>query len=507
MDNNNINVNSPEYQKMMQEKMAKLRMQNSKDNIQEESINQKIGSNLANNERYQQSQPIMAREEEERSLENQEEKSVPENFKELEREEQIALLKEYMERLSEELNEAHKQEVIDGKYEVRDISYNELNDGSIVLDVEVMKDGELVHEQFNKDLNKIDIENEIETLRENGKLTPELENQMLARKQELEDIKDNPEKISLNELEVEKTLEDDEKREQIEKDAEQLGINKDEINGKNVEKDKDGDLKFKETMLAKYNTITYFDGKCPIDDKGRTLNEAIGQKCDQYAIYQSENGWKFTGIQDGKLIDLSDKTMQRSGQQNLSYEKLNGQAALAASSFMVGFRNNNNIYWLGMGQENGRQFSYLGREGLEHEGITVQELPKSKPSSRVVSEKERNAFSPVLNNEEVDKQNKDMKQSVQDNKGGKTDELLYEKELIEQKAKEANVNEDLLQELVDEDQKQGRDNGQTLEETIDENIEEIKEKQQSLNDHGERDIFTEMEEEHLRNLHKPNQNN
>ena len=40
--------------------------------------------------------------------------------------------------------EVAKQAVIDGKYEIRDISYNELSDGSIVLDVEVLKDGELV---------------------------------------------------------------------------------------------------------------------------------------------------------------------------------------------------------------------------------------------------------------------------------------------------------------------------------------------------------------------------
>ena len=502
MDNKNINVNSPEYQKMMQEKMAQLRMQNNQSSIQQENINQKIGSDLTKNENFEQSQPI-ERNEHERNLENPDEMKVPENFKELEREEQIALLKEYMERLSEELNEAHKQEVMDGKYEVRDISYNELNDGSIVLVVEAMKDGELVYEQFNKDLNKIDIDKDMETLRENGKLTPELEEQMLARKEELEQLKDNPERISLNELENEKTLEDDKKREEMEKEAENLGIDKSEVNGKNVEKDENGELRFKASMLAKYPQVTYFNGKGMISDK-YNLNNAIGQNCDQYAIYKSENGWKFTGIKDGKLVDLTDKVMQRSGQQNISYSKMTGETALASSSFQIGFRNNNNIYWLGMGQENGRQFSFIGREGLGHNQVMAQELPRSVSYTRMITEKERNQYNPMVQNDEVDERSKNMEEVTQDNKGTDTNDLLYEEEIVREKAKEADVDEELLQELVDDDQREGRDNGKELEEVVDENIEEIKEQEQeSLNDHGERDIFTEMEEAHLRNLHKP----
>lgn len=500
---NNIN-NNPDYQKILQEKVERLRQMAA----QGETINQKIGTDLSNNENFQTAQTLNRDENE--LNEKPEVLEVPENFKELEREEQIELLKEYMEKVSETLLEENKQAVIDGNYEIKDISYNELADGSIVLDVEVKNGDEIIHEQFNKDLKKIDIDKEIEELRENDKLTPELEEQMNARKQELEDIKDNPEKISLNELETEKTLEDDEKRKKLEQEAENIGIDKGEINGKNCELDDKGDPKFKADMLQKFGNVTYIEGK-GLASHRQTFNEITGQDCDRYAIFNPGTGYKMMGIKDGKLVDLSDKIYQDTGARNVSFTKADGTTDLAASLMNIRFRQAGSgldgKYSIGIAALNGRVATYMGREGTEHNQIVAQEFPRGTVWNKTYEIEGKDMLDTRMSDEKINNMTDNMEKATKDNIAADTSDMLNKDDIVKEYADYYGVDIERLDEGVDERIEDNEDANKTVEELVkeetDEILEEEEEKEQGLNDHGERDIFAEMEEEHLRNLHKP----
>ena len=75
---NNIN-NNPDYQKILQEKVERLRQMAA----QGETINQKIGTDLSNNENFQTAQTLNRDENE--LNENPEAVDVPENLQDLER--------------------------------------------------------------------------------------------------------------------------------------------------------------------------------------------------------------------------------------------------------------------------------------------------------------------------------------------------------------------------------------------------------------------------------------
>ncbi len=142
------------------------------------------------------------------------------NFKDLTIKEQIAELEKRLEEISQKIYQERSTEILSGSIEIEDISYNLTSDNEVVYDITIRNTntGEENHEFYNKDLDKIDTDkSKIKEMKLMGYDTSMAEKQI----EEMENLENNPDKISLSEIK--------EHDKEIDELSKSLGISREEV--------------------------------------------------------------------------------------------------------------------------------------------------------------------------------------------------------------------------------------------------------------------------------------
>ena len=119
------------------------------------------------------------------------------DFKQLTTKEQIATLEKTYITISQNIFKDRSQEILSGKIELMDISYNLTSDNQVIYDIKIMDNTtqEEKHEYYNKDLEEIDINPEkIEAYKLLGADTKEMEDEF----SKLQALDKNEDKVSLS---------------------------------------------------------------------------------------------------------------------------------------------------------------------------------------------------------------------------------------------------------------------------------------------------------------------
>ncbi len=246
------------------------------------------------------------------------------DFKQLTTKEQIALLENAYNTISQNIYKERNQEIISGQIEIVDISYNLTSDGQIVFDVKIMDNAnkEEKHEYFNKDLEKIDIDLEkIEAYKLLGVDTTEMEEELA----ELQSLDKSEDKVSLSEL---KSIE-----KQVEQTALSLGLSKEEIEA-SATIDANQNLKIDQKLLNG-NSIDANE-KVSIH---YNMRDVLGGNYVSYQIVKTTmGGYKLMGIDaKGYAEEIGeDKVQLVKNSQLISLTQENGTSKEA--SLVVGFR-------------------------------------------------------------------------------------------------------------------------------------------------------------------------
>ena len=204
------------------------------------------------------------------------------NFYDLSSREQMNALEEAFNTISQKIYAEKNAEIMSGKIEIMDISYNTTSDGQVVYDLKIKdtESGEELHEFYNKDLEKINISQEtIEAYKALGNDTKEMEDELA----ELEVLKDNPDKVSLSEL---KSMD-----KEIDSISSSLGISRDEVVS-SARFDADKNIKIDEkalngeSLFASEKVSTHYN-----------LRDVLGGDYVSYQIIKTTNGnYKLIGV-------------------------------------------------------------------------------------------------------------------------------------------------------------------------------------------------------------------
>ena len=245
-------------------------------------------------------------------------------FKDLTTKEQIVTLENAYITISKEIFQDKKQEILSGKIEIIDISYNVTSDNQVVYDIKIMDNNskEEKHEYYNKDFDKIDIDLEkIEAYKLLGADTKEMEEQLA----ELQALDKSEDKVSLSEL---KSLD-----KQIDQTANSLGLSREEI-ASSATIDANQNLKIDEKLLngesidaTEKISIHY------------NMRDVLGGDYMSYQIIKTTNGnYKLMGIDtNGYAEEIGeDKVQLIKSSQTISLTQENGTSKEA--SLVVGFR-------------------------------------------------------------------------------------------------------------------------------------------------------------------------
>lgn len=121
------------------------------------------------------------------------------NFKDLPIKEQIQSLERTLQIISQKIYQERNAEILSGSIEISDISYNVTSDNEVIYNVTMknINTGEEIHELYNNKLEKINIDKEkIQAMKIMGYNTSIAEKQLT----EMDNIQNNPDKVSLSEL-------------------------------------------------------------------------------------------------------------------------------------------------------------------------------------------------------------------------------------------------------------------------------------------------------------------
>ena len=184
--------------------------------------------------------------------------------------------------------------VRNGNLDVIDITYNKTKDGKVVFDVIILnkETGEETHEFYDSELDKIDVDKEkIDSLKAIGMDTSSIEKDLA----QLDGLKENPDKISLNDLkEIDR---------QVESSAQSLGLSKEDITYA-ATIDANYNLKIKADSLggSKYDRI---QGTEKVSAH-YNVNDALNEDYAAYQIIKTSNGvYKLMGIdQEGYAQEI-----------------------------------------------------------------------------------------------------------------------------------------------------------------------------------------------------------
>ncbi len=246
------------------------------------------------------------------------------DFKQLTTKEQIATLESKYVTISQNIFKDRSQEILSGKIEIMDISYNVTSDNQVVYDIKIMDNTtkEEKHEYYNKDLEKIDIDPEkIEAYKLLGTDTEEMENELL----ELQALDKNEEKVSLSEL---KSID-----KEIDQTADSLGISREDIvSSATIDANKklkvDDKILNGESIDATEKVSIHYN-----------MRDVLGGDYVSYQIIKTTNGnYKLMGIDSkGYAEEIGqDKVELIKSAQNISLTQENGTSKEA--SLVVGFR-------------------------------------------------------------------------------------------------------------------------------------------------------------------------
>ena len=245
-------------------------------------------------------------------------------FKQLSTKEQIAILENAYNTISQKIYKERNQEIINGQIEIMDISYNLTSDGQVVFDVKIMDNitKEEKHEYYNKNFEKIDIDLEkIEAYKLLGVDTKEME----AELAELQALDKSEDKVSLLKL---KSMD-----KQVEQTAKALGLSKEEIEA-SATMDANQKLKIDQKLLNG-NSI---DAKEKISIH-YNMRDVLGGNYVSYQIVKTTmGGYKLMGIDAKGFAEEigEDKVQLVKNAQTISLTQENGTSKEA--SLVVGFR-------------------------------------------------------------------------------------------------------------------------------------------------------------------------
>lgn len=332
------------------------------------------------------------------------------DFKQLTTKEQIATLEKTYITISQNIFKDRSQEILSGKIELMDISYNVTSDNQVVYDIKIMDNTtqEEKHEYYNKDLEKIDIDPEkIEAYKLLGTDTKEMENELL----ELQALDKNEDKVSLSEL---KSLD-----KQIDQTADSLGISREDIvSSATIDANKklkvDDKLLNGESIDATEKVSIHYN-----------IRDVLGGDYVSYQIIKTTNGnYKLMGIDSkGYAEEIGqDKVELIKSAQNISLTQENGTSKEA--SLIVGFRvksrssdvDNDQIVGL-CNDGRSSMTTFYGRGAIYQDQIVAENIPnKTYNGYRVKQERlmdtletDKNEFSSTndIINESAEKHNID----------------------------------------------------------------------------------------------------
>ncbi len=147
-----------------------------------------------------------------------------ENFEKLNSSEQIRILQGSYDIISQRIQNELNAGVRTGNLDVIDISYNKTADGKVVFDVVILnkENGQTNHELYDTELDRINLDKINIAKNEINFYKLMYDTSLIERDlAELEGLRDNPDKISLNELkEIDK---------QVESSAQSLGLSKEDV--------------------------------------------------------------------------------------------------------------------------------------------------------------------------------------------------------------------------------------------------------------------------------------
>ena len=290
------------------------------------------------------------------------------DFKQLTTKEQIATLEKTYITISQNIFKDRSQEILSGKIELMDISYNLTSDNQVIYDIKIMDNTtqEEKHEYYNKDLEEIDINPEkIEAYKLLGADTKEMEDEF----SKLQALDKNEDKVSLSEL---KSLD-----KQIDQTANSLGISKEDIvSSATIDANKklkvDDKLLNGESIDATEKVSIHYN-----------MRDVLGGDYVSYQIIKTTNGnYKLMGIDSkGYAEEIGqDKVELIKSSQNISLTQDDGTSKEA--SLVVGFRVKSRLSEVDNDQiiglcNDGRSSmtTFYGRGAIYQDQIVAENIP------------------------------------------------------------------------------------------------------------------------------------
>ena len=282
--------------------------------------------------------------------------------------------KEKLENIMAQINLLHRQEVISATYEIVDVSYNVLQNGKVVYDVTITdptnKDN-FIHEFYSETDNqllKIELKSDEELAKYElaGLDTTEIRNEQ----REIQDLPNNPNKISLNKLH--------EQEKELQETAKDLGISEDEIamyskidgnNDLGVDANKVTGIKSQEIDGNSFVSTHY------------TMNDVVGMQFKSYIIVKNLTGRSSVyGIsKDNTLTRIDDNILTPTNATSMSLVKSNGDIKNVGvvASFKVNVKGSelNSDQAIGLYNDNGRVGGFYARGNLTAEKMIGSEVP------------------------------------------------------------------------------------------------------------------------------------
>lgn len=280
-----------------------------------------------------------------------------------------------LERVLNIIRNIYKQDIISGKIEIIDISYNELLNGESMFDVTITRNQQLDHEFFRKaPLGSI--------LRE-PKISEEYLNvckacgydvsQLISRQKEIESLPNNPNQIKLTKL-VEGNKE-------IQETAKSLGINENQITDY---------VKFdyshsnNQKIIFDENKINHLSSQ---EIKGNdkittyhTMNDVLGKNYSTYKIVKVLNGQSavFGVTPEGKMEQV--KGLEYYNVNNMSLQKANGDLKNVGVVTAFRVKSNSEIdrdQVIGLYRDNGHIDGFYSRGATNSDSLIGERLPST----------------------------------------------------------------------------------------------------------------------------------
>ena len=460
-------------------------------------------------------------------------------FEEMSSQEQINKLKSIMSQIQALEMATNREQIINGNFEIRDVSFTRLPNGEVAYDAIINQpDGSVTHAYYsetNNSLAKIDVaekQNEIDNIstalvqyQSAGMDLTELNNSLME-KNELMEALQSPEKISLNQLvivrqelmdfaiscgiqpaEIEAILKipgnmslqiTPEELRKIEETALDLGANPN-ITLEDVEFDEKG-ISLDDSLINHSNS-----GEIKGSERvttNYTFNQIIGLQYDSYRIIKTSSDEPIViGItQDGRAAKIPDGILEANSQDTKSMSLIRDDGTIVEASVVASFRLKDAGSTVGRDQaigicmDNGESRCFYARNA-GGENLIGEELPSRVYTSQRINNE--NLLDPTLNRNtdaearsaynRVKNYNTTNINKIGDGQSNKMMEQEDTDELIKKYAEKYEVDEDELRENYELALKKSSSQDLTDEQIIESQADAMSNEPQQ--DHDERTPF------------------